>query len=334
MRCNYCEWRCELGARKFGVCRMYYADEGRIKERFPSRWSTYAMSRVESLPFYHAYPGSRVMTLGTYGCNFSCRYCSNGYIARRDPAEQTDVMYDLSPEELVRMAIKLECQTIVFNVNEPTVSLPSLLDLKAQADKVHVPLGCLTNAFTTVEATETLAEIFSFINIGLKGITSAFHKEYIGVGDVKPILRNISTLAAKRHVEVTTPIIQGVNDNDIEEIAAFIAGIDREIPWHVFRLLPEHEMKDSDYPSIEVINQALTGARTKLAHVYFHNFVGSEWVDTVCPGCGQTVIERISLGCGGDKLSRFYCTDNKCPDCGYKIRMHGSLIPRFHKEIA
>lgn len=334
MRCNYCEWRCELDAGKTGICRMYYADGDHIRERFPSRWSTCSMSRVESLPFYHAYPGSRVMTIGTYGCNFSCRYCSNGYIARYDPAENAGVMYDLSPEELVRMAIKLECHSIVFNVNEPTVSLPSLLELKVQADKASIPLGCLTNAYTTVEATETLAGIFSFINIGLKGITPAFHREYIGIHYVEPILRNIRTLAAKRHVEVTTPIIQGVNDGDIEEMASFIADIDREIPWHVFRLLPEHEMKESDYPSIEAINQALAGARSRLAYVYFHNFVGSDWVDTGCPQCGHTVIERISLGCGGDKLSRFHCTGNKCPNCGYAIRMHGSLVSRFHKELA
>jgi pyruvate-formate lyase-activating enzyme len=313
---------------------MYYADGGAIRERFPSRWSTYAMSRIESMPFYHAYPGSRVMTIGTCGCNFTCRYCSNGYIARRDPAEQIGAMYELSTEELVRMALKLECHAIVFNVNEPTVSLPSLLDLKTHADKAGLSMGCLTNAYTTVEATETLAAIFSFFNISLKGFTAKFHREYIGVPDVQPILRNIRTLAAKRHVEVTTPIIQGVNDGDIDAVATFIAGIDREIPWHVFRLLPEHDMKECDYPSIEEIDKALSGARAKLAYVYFHNFVGSQWVNSACPGCGATVIERISLGCGGDKLSRFLCADNRCPECGHAIRMHGTLIPRFHREVA
>jgi hypothetical protein len=56
MQCSFCEWRCELNADSHGFCRMYYADQGEIRERFPNRWS-YAVSRVESLPFYHAYPG-------------------------------------------------------------------------------------------------------------------------------------------------------------------------------------------------------------------------------------------------------------------------------------
>ncbi|MDX9762124.1 MAG: radical SAM protein [Desulfomonilia bacterium] len=332
MRCSYCEWRCEIDGSTFGVCRMYHVVHGEIRERFPNRWSTYAMSRMESLPFYHVYPGSRVMTIGTFGCNFSCRYCSNGFIALRDPAEQRAGMYELTPEELVRMALKLECHAIVFNVNEPAVSLPSLQELKVHADKAGLALGCLTNAYTTVEATHMLAEIFSFINIGLKGFTKEFHKKYIGVTDVEPILRNIRALAAVRHVEVTTPIVQDVNEADIPLIADFLAGIDREIPWHAFRLLPEHEMKDSAYPNIEAVNQALDHARSRLDYVYFHNFVGSEWVNSACPGCGRVVIERISLGCGGDRLDSFHCIGNRCPGCGYAIRMHGALVERFHKE--
>lgn len=327
MRCTYCEWRCDLDQQRFGVCRMYYADNGAIKERFPNRWSTYAMSRMESLPFYHAYPGTRTLTIGTSGCNFACRYCSNAYIARSDPAEQAAGMYELTPEELVGQAVKLECRSIVFNVNEPTVSLPSLTALKRAADKAGLPMGCLTNAYTTEEGTELLASIFDFFNIGLKGITEGFHKEYIGVPHVAPILRNIRRLAAIRHVEVTTPVIQGVNDGDLQVIAEFLAGIDPEIPWHVFRLLPEHEMKDESYPSIEAINTALDSARTLLAHVYFHNFVGSDWVNTCCPGCGQLLIERISLGCGGDKLDRYNCPDNRCPQCGRAIRMLGPAAP-------
>jgi hypothetical protein len=130
---------------------------------------------------------------------------------------------------------------------------------------------------------------------------------------------------------VTTPIIQGVNDGDIDAIAAFLADIDPEIPWHVFRLLPEHEMKDYKYPGIEKISEALGTAREKLRYVYFHNFVGSDWVNTLCPGCGMEVIERLSLGCGGDKLEEFHCIDNCCPRCGRKISIHGQCVSSMER---
>lgn len=305
---------------------MYFENSGEIRERFPGRWS-YSVSRVEALPFYHAYPNSRSLIIGTSSCNFNCRYCSNAYIARRDPATVAENTYELTAEDLVRMAVKLKCHNIVFNVNEPTVSLPELLELRIHAQKAGLPLGCLTNAYGTEESTELLASIFDFINIGLKGFSSEFYREYIGVKSVDPILRNTRRLAAIRHVEVTTPVIQGVNDGELETIADFLAAISPDIPWHIFRLLPEHEMSEADYPSIDKISRALKGLRGKLSYIYFHNFVGSDWVNTSCPGCGRDVIERFSLGCGGDKLDRYHCTGDRCPGCGFEIKLLGHYIP-------
>lgn len=323
MKCNYCEWRCELGNGSYGVCRMYQEEGGVIKERFPHKWCTYGLSRVESLPFYHVYPGSRCMTIGTTGCNMACRYCVNAFIAKEEPAALQDKMYTFTPAELVQLAVKRGCHTIVFNVNEPAVSLPSLLEVSKEAHLAGIPLGCLTNAYTTEAATELLASVFSFINIGLKGLAPDFCREYLGIPEVKPILRNIERLAALTHVEVITPVVQSVNDHELDEIAAFLASVDREIPWHVFRLLPEYKMKEAEYPNIEAINAALEKSRHLLPYIYFHNFVGSDWVNTLCPRCGSAVIERFSLGCGGDKLDRYNCKDKACPDCGYAIKLYG-----------
>ncbi len=154
MRCNYCERRCDLGRDSFGLCGMYYADRKGVRERYPHRWCTYMVSRIESIPFYHAYPGSRTLTVGTFGCNFRCRYCSNGFIAREDPAAYEDRMFHLSPEALVGMAEKLGCGNIVFNVNEPSVSLPTLQEVDVHARKESIPMGCLTNGYSTEESTK------------------------------------------------------------------------------------------------------------------------------------------------------------------------------------
>ena len=300
---------------------MYTLSAGSLLERFPHRWSACGVSMVEAIPFYHAYPGSRCLTIGTTGCNFGCRYCSNAYVAKEDPAIQQDRVYHLSPRELVGTAQKLSCRSIIFNVNEPTVSIPSLLEVAREAKAAAIPMGCLTNGYATVDSTEILASIFSFFNVSLKGISADFNKTYVGIPSPEPVLRSIRRLAQDRHVEVTTPIIEGANDNEIDTIAAFLAEVDREIPWHVFRLLPEDEMKGTEYPSIQAIDTALQSARERLPYVYFHNFVGSEWVNTLCPECGSVVVERFSLGCGGDKLNRLLCRDDECPDCGRKIRM-------------
>jgi pyruvate formate lyase activating enzyme len=333
MKCNYCEWRCDLKDGKFGVCKMYELDRGVIRERFPNRWSAYGISQIESVPFYHAYPGSRSMTIGTTGCNFNCRYCSNSYIAKDDPALRQDMTYSFSAEELVKMAVKLGCHNIIFNVNEPTVSLPSMVELSREARKHDLPMGCLTNAYMTEETAGLMAEIFSFFNIGLKGLSAEFCREFIGIPNVDPVLRNIRRYAETCHVEIVTPVIQSVNDHEIPEIASFIADVDREIPWHAFRLLPEYQMKDAGYPNIETINEVLQKAREQLVYVYFHNFVGSEWVNTNCPSCGAEVIRRTSLGCGGDRLDKYHANDKQCPSCGHEIRMLGTKASWNSREV-
>ncbi|QEM68967.1 radical SAM protein [Geobacter sp. FeAm09] len=321
MRCNFCEWRCELGADTYGRCRMYYADGQAIRERFPGMWCSYEVGKIEAVPFYHAYPGSRCLTTGTSSCNFSCTYCSNAFIAKQNPAAMQGSMFHFSAQRMVGMALKLGCRSIVFNVNEPTVSLPTLRELATEAAAAGIPLGCLTNGYTTPEATELLATIFTFFNISLKGLADDFNRSHIGIPSVDPILRTITRLAGTHHVEVTTPVIQGANDHELDDIARFIAAVDPEIPWHVLRLLPEDEMKDAVYPDIVRINETLHTARRHLPYVYFHNFVGSDWVNTLCPECAAPAMERFSLGCGGDQLQRFSCPDGNCPSCGHTIKL-------------
>lgn len=326
MRCSYCEWRCELGPERYGRCRMYFAEEDTVKERFPDSWCTYEVLRIESIPFYHVRPGSRCLSIGTSSCNFSCKYCSNAFIAKQDPLQMQEKMFSFTSQRLVAMALKLGCTSIVFNVNEPAVSLPSLQALAREAKAAGLAMGCLTNGYTTPEATELLADLFSFFNISLKGLSDSFNRDYIGIPSVEPVLRTIRRLARTHHLELTTPVIQGQNDHELTAMAAFIAELDPEIPWHVLRLLPEDEMMDAVYPDIERINQVLHSARKQLPSIYFHNFVGSEWVNTLCPRCKAVVVERFSLGCGGDQLQKNACLSGACPACGKTIKMLGKGI--------
>ena len=85
-------------------------------------------------------------------------------------------------------------------------------------------------------------------------------------------------------------------------------------------------MKGSLYPNIERMNQALESSRNLLPYIYFHNFVGSDWVNTLCPNCGATVIKRFSLGCSGDRLDEFLAPDNTCPECGTPIPILGTRV--------
>jgi pyruvate-formate lyase-activating enzyme len=177
---------------------MYTVSDGEIRERFPHRWSACSTSVIESMPFYHVYPGSRCLTIGTAGCNFRCSYCSNAHIAKEDPELQQAKMFNIPPDELVAMAKRMNCRSIVFNVNEPAVSIPSLIELSREAEKAGIMTGCLTNGYMTEESADILASIFSFFNISLKVLSDSFNKNFIGISSSKPVLRNIKRLARDR----------------------------------------------------------------------------------------------------------------------------------------
>ncbi|NLL21778.1 MAG: radical SAM protein [Firmicutes bacterium] len=331
VECNICPRHCPLDEKGGGACGAYYAEKNEVKEKYPHCWTTMNAVHIESIPFYHAYPGSRSLLLGSSGCNLDCAYCSNAYLARGDPSNL--FKFNLPPEKVIDYARKTGCHNIVFGINEPTVSLHSLEDIYRKAAAGGTPMGCLTNGYMTKETAERISRIFSFINVSLKSISDSFYKKYAGVHSVQPVLENIKYFSINNHLEITTPIVQNINNDEIEEMADLIYSINPVTPWHVFRLLPEYKMKNWDYPAIDAINRTLETARGKLPFIYFSNFVGSKWVSTLCPGCGKVVIERINFsGCGG-KLVGFFLKENICSSCGKEIPLYGKRVYWHGMEV-
>jgi pyruvate formate lyase activating enzyme len=322
--CPYCERRCHLAEGQVGFCQMYTWAGGQAVERFPHRYSCMYVNHIENVPFYHFQPGSRTFVLGGAGCNFDCDYCSNAYAARSEP--EPLLTYALSPQRVVDLARQYGCHNIAFAINEPAVALPTLFELAPVASAAGLAVGVLTNGYETPEVAEEMARAFAFVNISLKAITATFYRQHVGVPGPEAVMRTIETMRRHTHLEVSTPIVQGLNDGDIAEIAAFLASVDPEIAWHVFRLLPEYRMAGYDRPPIEAVNATLAEARQKLPFIYFGNFVGSRWVSTLCPACGETAIERINLGGCGAKLSAHDLDGAACAACGRALPIVGGLV--------
>jgi pyruvate-formate lyase-activating enzyme len=310
---------------------MYHVADGVVAECFPNHYSSSVISHIEAIPFYHFQPGSRSFMLGGASCNFDCHYCSNAHVARCDPEHLLTL--HLTPKRVVRFAEQAGCHNITFAVNEPTVALPTLLALSPVARARELPVGVLTNGYMRPDIAVKMGEAFDFVNVSLKAMNDAFYHEYVGVPSADVIKRNIETLYHETHLEISTPIVQGLNDNDIPAIADFIASISPEIPWHVFRLLPEYKMASYDRPPIEEVNAALDAARTKLPYIYFGNFVGSQWVSTLCPQCGSVAIERINLGGCGAKSLTYHMVDNRCADCDHPLPIAGEPVTWNSKEV-
>lgn len=324
IQCEYCPRGCKISENKTGYCQMYTVQNGVIIERFPYSWSGLNQSHIEQFPFFHAYPGSRSLMIGTAGCTMDCKYCSNAYIAKC-PVEEVPLM-NLIPEKVVTIAKKSGCQSIVFAINEPVVSLTSFLDLAISAKKEGIMVGCLTNGYLTNNSLQKLCEACDFMNISLKTLTDHEYADLTGVTSILPICNSITYASSICHLEITTPVIEPISSEKLGKICRFIAQINPEIPWHVLRLLPEYMLKNAPPPDIQKIELILHDLRKMLPYTYFGNYVGAQGLSTLCPVCGNIVIERINTGTCGGRLIGYHLSNGKCSHCNTKIPITGDYV--------
>ncbi len=146
-------------------------------------------------------------------------------------------------------------------------------------------------------------------NVDLKSFSEDTYKQKIG-GRLKPVLSNIILMKKLGiWVEVTTLIIPGINDSkdEIRQIAEFLAGIDKGIPWHISAYYPQYK---SDIPptSAEQIKIAIDiGKNAGLKYVYGGNIPGSKYENTHCPNCNNLLIERAGFSVSGNKIKKGFC---------------------------
>jgi pyruvate formate lyase activating enzyme len=93
-------------------------------------------------------------------------------------------------------------------------------------------------------------------------------------------------------VEITNLVIPTLNDSeeDIRDLVQFVASVGRGIPLHFSRYFPAHKMTIQPTP-MGALERASEIAREKLDYVYMGN-VGFRGADTICPGCGATLVAR------------------------------------------
>ena len=113
-------------------------------------------------------------------------------------------------------------------------------------------------------------------------------------------------------VEITTLLIPALNDSDeeLKDIAEFIAGLGKEIPWHISRFYPQFQMLHTPVTPVSSLHRAVEiGKQAGLKYVYSGNVPGDEGESTYCFHCGNCLIERhgfqvLNVNLNGNKCSR------------------------------
>ena len=114
-------------------------------------------------------------------------------------------------------------------------------------------------------------------------------------------------------MEVTTLLIPGYNDSEavLQDLAAFLASVNPEIPWHISAFHPMYKMRDVPRTGIESLRRGLKAGRDAgLRYVYAGN-IPKESENTVCPACDEVLIKRL-----GYRIMRNSVVRGQCSRCG------------------
>ncbi|MBN1641072.1 MAG: AmmeMemoRadiSam system radical SAM enzyme [Anaerolineae bacterium] len=318
VRCNLCAHRCRIGPGQRGVCGVRENRDGSLYSLVYGKAISAAVDPIEKKPLYHFMPGTRVFSIATVGCNFTCRFCQNADISQapREHVGWEEWSRDLSPGDVVRLAARERCASIAYTYTEPTVFFEYAYDCARLATLAGLRNVFVSNGYMTAGALDAIGADLHAANIDLKG-SDAFYRKLCGAR-VQPVLDAICYLRETGvWVEVTTLIIPGYNDDDqtLGEIAEFLAGVDRDMPWHLSRFTPRYHLLDAPPTPVETLHRAAEiGYAAGLRYVYAGNVPGDRYEHTHCPECGTICVQRY-----GYYIRNLLVDGNQCPTCGYRL---------------
>ncbi len=261
---------CQIVNGRTGQCRTRLNEDGQLFSLNYAEISSIALDPIEKKPLYHFFPGKMILSVGTWGCNFHCRFCQNWEIAQGAPPT-----VNISPERLAELAVEQGPTNIgvAYTYSEPVVWFEYITDAAKAVRERGLKNVLVTNGFINSGPLQELLPLIDAMNIDVKAFRAPFYDE-ICAGELEAVKRTVETAAAQCcHVEVTTLVIPGLNDgvDEIGDLAGWLASINPQIPLHLSRYFPRYRMKQPPTP-VETMLQVRDVARQYLEYVFLGNF--------------------------------------------------------------
>ena len=319
VRCALCAHQCKIAMGKRGICQVRENHDGKLDSLVYGKLIARHVDPIEKKPLFHLLPNSLTYSIATVGCNFKCRFCQNADIAQMPSDHQGAIVGDpVTPATVVVDAKAKACDSIAYTYTEPTVFFEFALDVAHQAHAAGLRNIFVTNGYMSAEALDMILPILDAANVDLKAFSDDFYHKVCGarLTPVKETLKRMK--AGGILVEVTTLLIPGLNDSseELHAIARFLAEeLGPETPWHISRFRPAYRMTDRTDTPVKTLHAARDiGMAAGLRYVYVGNVPGSGGENTLCPDCGNIVINRFQY------RSRTNLIDgNHCACCNQMI---------------
>ncbi|MCL1824272.1 MAG: AmmeMemoRadiSam system radical SAM enzyme [Oscillospiraceae bacterium] len=268
--CEICPHYCAIEEGRVGFCRGRGNVNGKITCLNYGKITSLALDPTSKKPLKNFFPGSMILSAGSFGCNMRCDFCQNHSISMANSGTKTTF---ISPETLVEEAIALIPDGnigVAFTYNEPLISYEYIKDCAKILRENQLKTVLVTNGLVNEKPLTELLPFVDAMNIDLKCFSEEFYKELSG--DLNTVKRTIELANEQCHVEVTTLIIPGKNDG-IEEIAAlseWLGGVNCGIPLHLSRYFPRYKY-EIEAATAEKLFELREIARKSLDYVYVGN---------------------------------------------------------------
>ncbi len=286
LRCQVCPHGCELKEGQTGRCRARGVRNGQLVSLNYGILTSLADDPIEKKPLRRFFPGSRILSAGSFGCNLNCPFCQNWSISMSDgreyldpPELQTDPSWEaqhnyVSPERLAAFAYQLRESGnigVAFTYNEPLISYEYVRDTAKLLKEKKLATILVTNGCVNAEIADEVLPLTDALNIDLKSFRPEIYRDLLG-GDLETVKNFIRKAVELCHVELTSLIVPGMNDSEEEmrEMCSWIASLPggSEIPLHVSRFFPRYHMQDRPATEKSKVLRLAEVAAEQLKYVY------------------------------------------------------------------
>jgi len=316
LHCYLCPRHCHIGEGQNGFCFIRKNVGGQLVQLAYGRPAALAIDPIEKKPLNHFFPGSTILSMGTAGCNMGCFFCQNWDISKAK-ADQVRSR-DLSPQQVVELALDHGSPSVAFTYNEPTIWAEYAIDIAREAHNAGLNTVMVSNGYITREAFFDVYRHLDAANIDLKGFTEGFYSK-ITLTHLEPVLETLRLLRHETEVwfEVTNLIIPTLND-DRDELKRlcewFLTNLGDDVPLHFTAFHPDFKLQDKPPTPKRTLDEARTIAIDMgLKYVYQGNVV-TDSGDTICPGCRRRIIRR-----SWHAVKLLDVVSGKCRHCGTVI---------------
>ena len=214
VQCTLCPHNCIIREGKSGICRVRINKEGKLITEVYGYVSAIHSDPIEKKPLYHYYPGSTILSIGSYGCNLRCVFCQNCNISQTEAAPELARNY-YTPEQIIQQAlIQPDNIGIAFTYNEPIVWFEYMYDIARLAKQAGLKTVMVTNGYINKEPLNSLLEVIDAFSVDLKAFTEDFYTK-VTSSKLEPVKETLKQIRrANKHLEIVNLVIPELNDDE------------------------------------------------------------------------------------------------------------------------